>query len=97
MFHTMGMKVEHFHQTFQVLKKILQLGEEIVMEEDLLGGDSYENLQSYVYMLEPKIEILQQYIKDMTEIRDLLLREILSYESFVKDMLGPLSLRLADT
>lgn len=69
----------------------------MVMEEDLLGGDNYENLQSCVYVLELKIEMLQQYIKDMTEIRDPLLREILSYESFVKNMLGPFGLRLADT
>lgn len=69
----------------------------MVIKEHLLGGYNYKNLQSYVYILELKIEMFQRYIKDMTKIQDPLLREILSYENFVMNMLGHFGLRIADT
>lgn len=58
-------KLSFFNKKFQILNNVLWLGTEIIMEEDLLGGDSCENLQSYVYILELKIEMFQQYMKDM--------------------------------
>lgn len=67
------------------------------MEEDLLGGDSCKNLQSYAYILELKIEMLQQYVKDMAEIQVPLLREIFRYENFVKHMLRAFGLESTNT
>lgn len=58
------------------------------MEEDLLGGDSIENLQSYIYILELKIEMLQQYGKDITNSHLPLLGSVKKYENFVEKLLG---------
>lgn len=58
------------------------------MGEDLLGGDSVENLQSYIYILELKNEMLQQYGKDITDAHSPLLNAIKKYEKFVGQLLG---------
>lgn len=67
------------------------------MEEDLLGGDRYKNLQSYTYILEVKIEMLQQYVEKLAEIWVPLLREILKYDNFVKYLLKTFGLGLSNT
>lgn len=58
------------------------------MEEDLLGGDSIENLQSYIYILELNIEMLKHYGKRITDIHLPLLGSIKKYENFVEKLLG---------
>lgn len=61
-------KLSIFNKQFRILNKVLHLGKEVIMEEDMLRGDSYKNLQSYAYILELNIEMLQKYVKDVIEI-----------------------------
>lgn len=73
-----------FSKQFQILNKFLHLGEEVIIEEDVVGRASCNNLQSYTYILELKMEMLPQYVKEVEDIRVPLLKMVLKYEDFVR-------------
>lgn len=81
-------KLNIFYKQYEILNKILELGEDIIMKEYLLGGDNIGNLQSYIYILELKVEILQQRRKKMMETHPPLLGSIGRYQKFLENFLG---------
>lgn len=53
-------RIGDFTKKCKKLNKILALGEEVIKNEHLLGGDDFDNLQSYILIIEFKIEVLEQ-------------------------------------
>lgn len=70
------------------MNKIFALGEEVCKNNDLFGGDDFDSLQSYIFVIEFKIEVPEQCRSKILEARAPLLKSIGKYENFLKKLLG---------
>lgn len=81
-------RIKDFTRQCKNLNKIFSLGEEVIINEYLLGGDDFDSLQSYIFIIEFKIEVLAQCKSGILEARAPFLKSIGKYKNFVKNLLG---------
>lgn len=81
-------QLHQLSKKYKILKKIIELEEDVITSEDLLGGATTANLQSYIDILDLKMGIMEHGRIKVIKEHPLLLDTLDKYEQFFTKLLG---------